>query len=49
MICSRSLDATDVSEIGRSFAASVLLPFLKIAVTLAFFQASGTWLLSTDN
>ena len=49
MICSRSLDASDVTEIGRYFVASVLLQFLKIAVTLEFFQASGTRLLSTDN
>ena len=38
MICWRSLDATDVCEIGRYFSASDLLPFLKIAVTLAFFR-----------
>ena len=41
-MCSRSLEITGVKDIGQYFEVSALLPFLKIAVMFASFQALGT-------
>ena len=42
------LQRTQVSEINRKFAGSVLLPFFKRGHTWALFQSVGTISLSKD-
>ena len=42
IMCSRSLEITDVKDIGLWLEVSALPPFLTIAVMFTSFQALGT-------
>ena len=48
MMCSRSLLQINVKDIGLQFATQSLSPFLKMGVTRAFLQSSGTWWVDKD-
>lgn len=45
--CSNTFPGTDVSQTGLDSTGSSFLPFLKIAVTFACFQSSGTSTITT--